>query len=229
MKKILAFSSGLFLILALSSMNSNVTVSAKSADVQSIEESVTEVTEENWHVDGMDTENDSAPVDQEEQTTDVIAATQTVTEATAETVDGTADSVIPTIEAAATELNSQNEDEFADDIIPSVAAPETETEDVTEEIIFEEEDTPNSGVKEQGAVEVKGASVVVKGNEDSITSSGVNTEETVVEIEEENKVPDAAVLPQTGVVPASCFYGFGFLICAFGVCMLAFMCKKENK
>lgn len=226
MKKILAFSSGLFLILALSSMNSNVTVSAKSADVQSIEESVTE---ENWHVDGMDTENDSAPVDQEEQTTDVIAATQTVTEATAETVDGTADSVIPTIEAAATELNSQNEDEFADDIIPSVAAPETETEDVTEEVIVDEENTPNSGVKEQGAVEVKGASVVVKGNDDSITNSGVNTEETVVEIEEENQVPNAAILPQTGVVPASCFYGFGFLMCAFGVCMLTFMCKKENK
>lgn len=227
MKKILAFSSGLFLILALSSINSNVTISAKSADVQSIEESVTEVTEENWHVGGMDTENDSAPVEQEEQTTDVIAATQTVTEATTETVDGTADSVIPAIEAATTDLYSQNEDELADDIIPSVAAPETE------EVIFEDEDTPNVGVKEQGAVEeaikVNGATVVVKGNEDSIASSGVTTDETVVEIEEENKVPDAAVLPQTGVVPESFFYGVGFLICAFGVCMLTFMCKKENK
>lgn len=232
MKKILAFSSGLFLILALSSMNSNVTVSAKSADVQCVEENVTEVTDESWHVGGMDIESDSAPVEQEEQTMDVIA--ETVTEATAETVDGTTDSVIPAIEATATDVNSQNDEDIADEIIPSVAAPETETEDVTDEIFFEEDDTPSVGVKESGvvkeAVEVKGATVIVKGKKDSITSSGVTTEKkAVVEVEEEKEVPEAAVLPQTGVVPASCFYGFGLLICALGICMLTFICKKENK
>lgn len=236
MKKILAFSSGLFLILALFQMNSNVTVSAKSADVQSAEESVTDVTEENWHVDGMEIENDSAPVAQEEQTMDVIATTQNVNEATTETVDGTADSVNPTIEATTTELNSQNEEKNADDIIPSVAAPETETEDVTDEII-KEEDTPNVGVKEQEtekkAVEVKGATVFAKGTVDSITSSGETTEETqnksVVKIEEEQEVPGAAVLPQTGVVPASCFYGLGFLICALGICTFTIAYKREDK
>lgn len=231
MKKILAFSSGLFLILALSQMNSNVTVSAKSADVQIVEENVTDITEESWHVDGMDIENDSASVEQEEQTMDVIATTQNVNEATAETVDGTADSVNPTIEATATELNSQNEEKNAEDIIPSVAAPESETEEV-----IVEEDIPNVGVKEQEtakkAVEVKGATVFEKGTKDSITSSGETTEktqkETVVNIEEEKNVPSSAVLPQTGVVPASCFYGLGFLICALGICILTIAYRREN-
>ena len=237
MKKILAFSSGLFLILTLSLMNSDVIVSAKSADIQSVEENVTDVTEKDWHVEGMDIENDSAPVDQEEQRMDVIATTQTVKEATAENVDGTADSVNPAIEATATELNSQSEEKNADDIIPSVAAPETETEDVTGEVIFDDEDTPNVGVKEQEtvkeAVEIPGAAVIAKGTEDSITSSGETTEntqkESVVEVEEEKEVPGAAVLPQTGVVPASCFYGFGFFICALGICTLTIVYRRENK
>ena len=151
MKKILAFSLGLFFILALSPMNRNVTVSAKGADIQSIEEGVTEVTAESWHVGGMDIESNSASVEQEEQIMNVIATTQTVTETTAETVDGTADSVIPTIEATTTDVDSQNEGKFADEVIPSVAAPETAREDVGDEIFIDTE-IPNAGVKEQGIV-----------------------------------------------------------------------------
>lgn len=63
MKKILAFSLSVFFILTVSSMNSDVTVSAKCAEVQDAVESTTDVTTESWHVDGMNIENDSAPVE----------------------------------------------------------------------------------------------------------------------------------------------------------------------
>lgn len=226
MKKILAFSLSVFFILTVSSMNSDVTVSAKCAEVQDAVENTTDVTTESWHVDGMNIGNDSAPVEQEEQIMDVIAIVKTVDETTTETVDGTADSAIPAIEAATTDVNSQNEDESADEVIPSVAAPETATEEVSEEILIEENDTPSAGIKEQGterkAVEVKGATVIEneKVPKESIASSGKSTEKkNVVKIEEEKEVPSVAVLPQTGVVPEGCFFGVGFLICALGVCI----------
>lgn len=164
MKKILAFSLGMFFILALSSMNSNVMVSARSADIQSAEEDVTKVTAESWHVGGMDIESDSASVGQEEQVMSVIATTQTVTEKTAGTVDGTTDLVIPTIEATTTDVDSQNDKEFADEIIPSVAASKTAAEGAGNEI-FIDADISNADVEEQGTVKetVEGKRATVLG------------------------------------------------------------------
>lgn len=164
MKKILAFSLGLFLILALSSMKSDVIVSAKCADIQCAEEKVTDVTEESWHVGGINIDRNSALVEQEQQIMGVIEVTQTVTETTAETVDETAGSVIPAIGATTTELNSQSDEYIAEDIIPSVAAPKTEMGNVANEASCEEESIPNVGVEEQGtekeAVGVKRAIVL---------------------------------------------------------------------
>lgn len=62
---------------------------------------------ESWHVGGKNREHNSAPVEQEEQIMNVIATTQTITEATTESVDGTADLVIPAIEAATTEKRAR--------------------------------------------------------------------------------------------------------------------------
>lgn len=240
MKKILAFSSYLLLILALFSMKSDITASASSTDVQDVEIYEIEETEENWHVGGINIDCIQASVEQDEQTMNDVTTTQTVTEETTEAVDGTADSAIPTNEAATTEAESQQEEEIKEVIIPSVPAPEIEEEEYIEEVAIEEDETPNAGVVEQGSVKeavvIKGAEVI----EDEKEESKVDNDQSTEVLEDENQVPSkavtlededvpssSAILPQTGVASEKLYYAIGFVICALGVSLFRLMNKKK--